>query len=60
MATYMFLNGHMAGNYGFGSAVAVVLFAISLVVALIYQHFVLRRDTAGAVTGDSGRKGKKK
>ena len=60
MATYMFLNGHMAGNYGFGSAVAVVLFLISLTVALIYQRFVLRRDTDGALTGDSGRKGKKK
>jgi raffinose/stachyose/melibiose transport system permease protein len=60
MATYMYLNGHLAGNYGFGSAVAVVLFMISLVVALFYQRFVLRRDTAGAVTGDSGRKGRKK
>lgn len=59
MATYMYLNGHLAGNYGFGSAVAVVLFLISLVVALIYQRFVLRRDTEGALTGSSGRKGKK-
>ncbi|WP_166851231.1 carbohydrate ABC transporter permease [Isoptericola sp. BMS4] len=60
MATYMYLNGHLAGNYGFGSAVAVVLFLISLVVALVYQRFVLRRDTEGALTGDSGRKGRKK
>ncbi|WP_159797727.1 carbohydrate ABC transporter permease [Puerhibacterium puerhi] len=60
MATYMYLNGHMAGNYGYGSAVAVVLFLISLVVALVYQRFVLRRDTEGALTGDSGRKGKTK
>ncbi len=55
MATYMYLNGHLAGNYGFGNAVAVVLFLISLTVALIYQRFVLRRDTAGALTGASGR-----
>nr|WP_231916321.1 sugar ABC transporter permease [Microbacterium karelineae] len=58
MATYMYLNGHLAGNYGFGNAVAVLLFLISLVVALVYQRYVLRRDTAGAVTGPSGRKTK--
>ena len=52
MATYLVTNGRNAGNYGYGNAVAVVLFLISLVVALIYQRFVLRRDTAGALTGD--------
>lgn len=51
MATYMVLNGRNAGNYGFGNAVAVVLFVISLVIALTYQRFVLRRDTEGALTG---------
>ncbi len=51
MATYMVLNGRLAGNYGYGNAVAVVLFLISLVIALIYQRFVLRRDTEGALTG---------
>jgi raffinose/stachyose/melibiose transport system permease protein len=50
MATYMALNGRLAGNYGYGSAVAVVMFLISLVVALGYQRFVLRRDLRGAVT----------
>ena len=50
MATYMVSNGRNAGNYGFGNAVAVVLFLISLVIALTYQRFVLRRDTAGALT----------
>ena len=50
MATYMVVNGRNAGNFGFGNAVAVVIFVISLVVALIYQRFVLRRDTAGATT----------
>ncbi len=43
-------NGRLAGNYGYGSAVAVVMFLISLVVALFYQRFVLRRDLRGAVT----------
>ena len=51
MATYMVLNGRNAANYGFGNAVAVVLFIISLVIALTYQRFVLRRDTEGALTG---------
>lgn len=50
MATYMVGEGRNAGNYGYGNAVAVVLFIISLVIALIYQRFVLRRDTAGALT----------
>jgi raffinose/stachyose/melibiose transport system permease protein len=50
MVTYMVANGRNAGNFGYGNAVAVVLFLISLVVALIYQRFVLRRDTEGALT----------
>jgi raffinose/stachyose/melibiose transport system permease protein len=50
MATYMVTNGRNSGNYGFGNAVAVVLFLISLFIALIYQRFVLRRDTEGALT----------
>lgn len=55
MATYMVSEGRNAGNYGYGNAVAVVIFVISLVVALIYQRFVLRRDTQGALTGGKGR-----
>jgi len=51
MATYMVTNGRNSGNFGYGNAVAVVLFMISLVIALIYQRFVLRRDTEGALTG---------
>jgi ABC-type sugar transport system permease subunit len=50
MATYMVLNGRLAGNYGYGNAVAVVMFFISLIVALLYQRFVLRRDLTGAIT----------
>jgi ABC-type sugar transport system permease subunit len=57
MATYMVSNGRNAGNYGYGNAVAVVLFVISLIVALVYQRFVLRRDTEGALTGDGGKRG---
>ncbi|MGW0085615.1 carbohydrate ABC transporter permease [Streptomyces sp. NPDC003393] len=50
MAIYMVAQGRNAGNYGYGSAIAVVMFLISLVVALLYQRFVLRRDLKGAVT----------
>lgn len=50
MAIYMVATGRNAGNFGYGNAVAVVIFLISLVVALIYQRYVLRRDTAGAIT----------
>ncbi|HEY0117471.1 MAG TPA: sugar ABC transporter permease [Cellulomonas sp.] len=51
MATYMNQNGRVSGNFGYGSAVAVAMFLISLVIALLYQRFVLRRDTEGAITG---------
>ncbi|QPK81298.1 sugar ABC transporter permease [Schaalia sp. ZJ405] len=51
MATYMVVNGRLAGNFGYGNAVAVVVFIISLIIALLYQRFVLRRDTEGALTG---------
>ena len=51
MATYMVANGRNAGSYGYGNAVAVVMFLISLVIALLYQRFLLRRDTEGAITG---------
>ncbi|MEY9871724.1 raffinose/stachyose/melibiose transport system permease protein [Streptacidiphilus sp. MAP12-33] len=55
MAIYMVGQGRNAGNYGYGSAVAVVMFLISLVVALLYQRFVLRRDLQGAVTEGAAR-----
>jgi len=50
MATYLFDRGFRRYEFGYGSAVAVVLFVICLVFALLYQRFALRRDTAGAVT----------
>lgn len=55
MATYMVREGRLAGNYGYGNAVAVVIFLISLVIALVYQRLVLSRDMAGAIT-DGARK----
>ncbi|MBE1488694.1 carbohydrate ABC transporter permease [Plantactinospora soyae] len=50
MATYMIDRGFQRYEFGYGSAVAVILFVISFVVALAYQRFVLRRDTEGALT----------
>ncbi|MFI7211276.1 carbohydrate ABC transporter permease [Micromonospora maritima] len=54
MATYMVDNGFFARLWGYGNAVAVILFAISFVAALLFQRFLLRRDIEGAIT----RKGK--
>jgi len=51
MATYMVANGRNAASYGYGNAVAVVMFLISLVAALLDQRFLLGRDTAAAITG---------
>jgi raffinose/stachyose/melibiose transport system permease protein len=50
MATYLLDHGFNRYEFGFGSAVAVVLFAVCFVFALIYQRFALRRDTEGALT----------
>lgn len=50
MASYMVLYGLNRSQVGFGSAVAVILFVISLTIALIYQRLALRRDLAGSLT----------
>lgn len=50
MATYMVQQGQFAGQPGYGSAIAVILFFISLAVALVYQRLALRRDLRGALT----------
>jgi raffinose/stachyose/melibiose transport system permease protein len=50
MATYLFHNGFQSSEFGYGSAVAVILVAICFVFALLYQRFALRRDTQGALT----------
>jgi raffinose/stachyose/melibiose transport system permease protein len=54
MAIAMFKAGFRSNQFGYGSALAVILFLFCLVVALLYQRFVLRRDTEGAVTAYSG------
>ena len=50
MVTYMIFFGFHSLEFGYGSAAAVLLFAISFVLAFLYQRFVLRRDTDGALT----------
>jgi raffinose/stachyose/melibiose transport system permease protein len=50
MATYLVDWGFRRGQFGYASAVSVIIFAISLVVAVLYQRFVLRRDLRGALT----------
>ncbi len=54
MAIAMFKAGFVKSQMGFGSALAVVLFLFGLVVALMYQRFVLRRDVDGALTSYNG------
>jgi raffinose/stachyose/melibiose transport system permease protein len=54
MAISMFKAGFKGTQMGYGSALAVILFLFSLVVALGYQRFVLRRDTEGALTTMGG------
>jgi raffinose/stachyose/melibiose transport system permease protein len=51
MATYLIDRGFRRYQFGYGSAVAVILFVLCFVFALLYQRFALRRDTEGAITG---------
>jgi len=54
MAVNMFKTGFERQQMGYGSALAVLLFLCALVVALLYQRFVLRRDIDGALTAYNG------
>jgi raffinose/stachyose/melibiose transport system permease protein len=50
MATYMIDWGFRRSQFGYASAVSVIVFALSLLVALAYQRWVLSRDIEGALT----------
>ena len=50
MSVYMIDHGFRRYQFGYGSAVAVIVFLICFVFALLYQRFALRRDTNGATT----------
>lgn len=51
MATYLVDWGFRRSEFGYASAVSVIVLGISLIVALMYNRFVLKRDMAGAITG---------
>ncbi|WP_166866570.1 MULTISPECIES: sugar ABC transporter permease [unclassified Salinibacterium] len=50
MATYMIQYGQ--GQPGYGSAIAVILFLISLVIAVLYQRHAMQRDLGNAKGSD--------
>jgi raffinose/stachyose/melibiose transport system permease protein len=50
MATYLINRGFQSYEFGYASAIAVVLFVICFLFSLLYQRFALRRDTRGALT----------
>ncbi len=50
MATYMIDWAFRRNQFGYASAVSVIVFFLSLLVALAYQRWVLRRDIEGALT----------
>lgn len=50
MAVTMFQFGFKRFEVGYASAISVVMLIISLAFAVSYQRYVMRRDTAGAVT----------
>jgi len=51
MATFLVTEGTKRQNYGIASAASVILFVVALFMALLYQFFILRRDTRGLTTG---------
>ncbi|MEV6108738.1 sugar ABC transporter permease [Streptomyces sp. NPDC051940] len=54
MAVTLFQYGFKRYEIGYASAISIAMFAISLVFALGYQRFVMRRDTEGALTTMGG------
>jgi raffinose/stachyose/melibiose transport system permease protein len=50
MAVTMYQYGFRRFEVGYASAISIVMFLLSLVFALLYQRFALRRDTEGAIT----------
>ncbi|MEV4801340.1 sugar ABC transporter permease [Nonomuraea sp. NPDC049421] len=56
MAVTMMEWGFKRSQVGYASAISVVMFALSLIFALVYQRFVMRRDLEGATTSMGGRR----
>lgn len=51
LAVTMFDVGFVRRQVGYSGAISMVMFAISLLFAVGYQRFVMRRDIEGAITG---------
>jgi raffinose/stachyose/melibiose transport system permease protein len=49
LATYMYRFGPLAFKYGYGAAVAVVIFVTAFIFSVLYQRFVMRQDYQGEV-----------
>jgi raffinose/stachyose/melibiose transport system permease protein len=47
MATYL-IEKFQRSQFGYASAISVIIFTLSLVIALLYQRFALNRDLKGA------------
>jgi raffinose/stachyose/melibiose transport system permease protein len=56
LAVTMYQFGFKRFEVGYASAISIVMFLISLVFALLYQRFVLRRDLEGALTAAGDRR----
>jgi raffinose/stachyose/melibiose transport system permease protein len=54
MATYMIDQGVRSLRIGYATSVAVILFGICFVFSILYQIFVLRRDTSGRTSRMAG------
>jgi raffinose/stachyose/melibiose transport system permease protein len=54
MATYMVDQGVNSYRIGYATAVASILFGICFVISMLYQVFVLRRDTVGGTARMAG------
>jgi len=50
MATYLIDFGFGRNRFGYAGALSIVIFSLSMVLALLYQRYVMRRDVEGALT----------
>jgi raffinose/stachyose/melibiose transport system permease protein len=57
MAVTMYRHAFERNEFGYGSAISVLMFLIAMVFALAYVRFVMRRDIEGAVTTMGGKAG---
>lgn len=50
IATYMIQDGFRSLEFGYGAAIAVILFVFCFIFSILWQRVAMRRDTAGALT----------